>query len=115
MRFLYSKLRLLSSNNLVFFYILLPQLLPLGHLPARLDPLLLAHSHLLLLLSCVVLPICVLQICVRILVIHIVDVNVLRLRNSSFTVYMSITWYSLDLLDYELLRLAFVKISNTRV
>jgi hypothetical protein len=108
-RFLYKHLGLLITNNLILFNVRLPQLLPLGHLATLLDPLLLAHSHLLLLLSSVYLLICILNLLIRILVrVHIVDVYILALLGCSFIVYMSIARDSLDLLDDEFLRFALL-------
>lgn len=113
---LYQHLGLLITNNLILFYVRLSQLLPFGHLSTRLDPLLLTHSHLLLLVSSVHLLVCILEHLIRILVrVHIVDVNILALLGWSFIVNMSIAWDSLDLLDDELLGFPLLLLSSRGV
>jgi hypothetical protein len=100
----------LITHNLVFFNVvlLMSDVLSLRHLPALLAPLLLTHSHLLLLLCWrLYVMVCVLM---RIL-IHIVDVDVLL----TFIVHMSVARDSLKFLYDELFRLTFFSLASACV
>jgi len=82
--------------------------LSLGHLSTLFIPLLLAHSHLLLLLSCVLdVLVCILMG----ILIHIIDVYVLL----SFIVHMCVARDSLKFLDNKFLRFAFLSFPSAGV
>lgn len=114
----FLKLRLLISCDLILLHaMLVSELLSFWHLSWWLDPLLLTHSELLLLLLLLHWQLCYLLLhhllilvsmllvvinclsinIISVIIIDIIDVNV----GEIFAVNMSVTWIPLELFDYE--------------